>query len=115
METPKPKQSRNYGEAECAVCGKIFSKRAYNSTHCEDCCDVAKEKVRRCDFQRARGMKLQDGSLPNGLPPSRTCHDCGAPTNNYRCAECWMKIQHGLNSDIAAEEYSVSYSNHSRS
>lgn len=110
MGTPK---HRNYGEAECAVCGKIFSKRAYNSTNCEDCCDIARGKVsRRFDFQRVRGMKLQDGSLPNDLPPSRTCHDCGAPTNNYRCADCWAKIQHGLNSDVASEEYTVNYLPH---
>ena len=24
---------------------------------------------------------------------SRRCHDCGRPTNNYRCDECWKKIR----------------------
>lgn len=23
----------------------------------------------------------------------RKCHDCGKPTNNYRCNECWLKKQ----------------------
>jgi len=23
----------------------------------------------------------------------RKCHDCGKPTNNYRCQECWAKIR----------------------
>ena len=24
---------------------------------------------------------------------TRKCHDCGKPTNNYRCQECWNKIR----------------------
>lgn len=23
----------------------------------------------------------------------RRCHDCGRPTNNYRCSACWQKIR----------------------
>ena len=23
----------------------------------------------------------------------RKCHDCGKPTNNYRCRECWQRIR----------------------
>ena len=23
----------------------------------------------------------------------RKCHDCGKPTNAYRCPECWAKIR----------------------
>lgn len=113
MEMPK---TRSFGERECSICGKLFTKLSPNAVHCEDCRPIAmRETAKKGHAQRSRGMRLQDGSLPNDLPPSRTCHDCGAPTNNYRCAECWAKIQHGLNSDIAAEEYSISYSTHSRS
>jgi predicted amidophosphoribosyltransferase len=25
----------------------------------------------------------------------RRCHDCGRPTNDHRCAECWRKIREG--------------------
>lgn len=116
MKTETPK-TRNYGEEECPICGQIFTKTSPNAIHCEECRAVARGKyARNSHAQRARGMKLQDGSLPTSdLPPSRTCHDCGAPTNNYRCADCWAKIQHGINSDIAAEEYSITYSNQHRS
>lgn len=30
-------------------------------------------------------------------PPSRRCHDCGKPTNDYRCEAChkkWMEKHH---------------------
>lgn len=26
---------------------------------------------------------------------TRRCHDCGTPTNNYRCSRCWSKVRHG--------------------
>lgn len=107
---------KGYGEDECPICGKLFTKLSPNALHCEECRPIARGKTtKNQQAQRVRGMRLQDGSLPNDLPPSRTCHDCGRPTNNYRCAECWAKIQHGLNSDIASEEYSISYTTHSRS
>ena len=25
--------------------------------------------------------------------PTRRCHDCGHPTSNYRCNECWKKLR----------------------
>lgn len=28
-----------------------------------------------------------------GQKPGRRCHDCGRPTPDYRCAECWRKIR----------------------
>ncbi len=24
---------------------------------------------------------------------TRRCHDCGRPTNNYRCVSCWRKLR----------------------
>ena len=24
---------------------------------------------------------------------TRKCHDCGRPTNNYRCDKCWAKLR----------------------
>lgn len=32
------------------------------------------------------------------LAPTRHCHDCGKPTNNFRCDKCWdkWKIRHGI-------------------
>ena len=41
---------------------------------------------------RAQNAKEQAPD-PEDLPPTRRCHDCGKPTNNYRCEECWQKIR----------------------
>lgn len=32
------------------------------------------------------------------LTPRRKCHDCGRPTNNYRCETCWEALRD--NADI---------------
>lgn len=42
-------------------------------------------------------------------PPqySRRCHDCGKPTNDYRCPACWRRIRAKL--DIPAEVDDLSY------
>lgn len=40
---------------------------------------------------------------------SRTCHDCGTPTNDYRCPDCWRRLRakHGVCFDISdAPSYS---------
>lgn len=36
------------------------------------------------------GKSLGDDARPG---PSRKCHDCGKPTSNYRCDECWRKVR----------------------
>lgn len=45
--------------------------------------------------QRATGPIRQYGNRAQ-----RRCHDCGQPTNNYRCPACWERIRGGA----AAEE-----------
>jgi hypothetical protein len=25
--------------------------------------------------------------------PKRRCHDCGRPTNDYRCRQCWQALR----------------------
>lgn len=27
------------------------------------------------------------------IPPKRRCHDCGKPSDDYRCPECWNKLR----------------------
>lgn len=103
----KREPKKGFGEAECPMCGKMFILPAPNAIRCEECRDIANgHRSRRTQTLRSRGLKLQDGSLPSDLPPSRKCHDCGRPTNNYRCAECWAK-KVGECDDNAGEEYSV--------
>lgn len=42
---------------------------------------------------------------------SRECHDCGKPTNDYRCAACWRKRGRSESDFEQGEsEWSVYYS-----
>lgn len=82
-------EKKRKGEPEefvCATCGKAFrlarkgQSRKYCSPECAD-------KGRRA-YQVQRSMEIRNSLLP---PPTRKCHDCGKPTDDYRCAECKAK------------------------
>lgn len=45
---------------------------------------------------------LRKRTTPRG---SRACHDCGTPTDNYRCNACWRRVR-GYGVDEPAEEVS---------
>lgn len=51
-----------------------------------------------------------------GLKPKRKCHDCGKPTNNYRCSACWAKIRENCKEDfdLLDSTYHTVYKNHHR-
>lgn len=90
----------------CAVCGKTFhpagtrQSRKYCSAEC------AKKA------QNAQGVQYQT-QISRGLlpPPTRKCHDCGAPTDNYRCKKCLAKwrSKHAVSYDgcDVDERYSI--------
>ena len=40
----------------------------------------------------------------NGL--SRRCHDCGKPTNNYRCPDCWARLR-GTTAEAEESEWNA--------
>lgn len=44
------------------------------------------------DLAQVRALRdaIQRRGLPRG---SRTCHDCGKPTDNYRCNACWKRVR----------------------
>ncbi|EGY23946.1 hypothetical protein DA2_3780 [Desulfovibrio sp. A2] len=56
------------------------------------------------DLAQVRALRdaIQRRGLPRG---SRTCHDCGTPTDNYRCNACWRRVR-GYGVDEPAEEVS---------
>lgn len=41
----------------------------------------------RRDGARVRATKMGGGAY------MRRCHDCGAPTTDYRCPACWAKLR----------------------
>lgn len=42
---------------------------------------------------------------------TRRCHDCGKPTSNYRCEECWIRIR-GFGASEAQNYHFDPYSVH---
>ncbi|WP_297668962.1 hypothetical protein [uncultured Desulfovibrio sp.] len=72
----------------CVVCGRQFEPHTSNARCCSPEC------ARIVDNRRPHGA-LRAASCSNRAvdAPQRRCHDCGKPTNNYRCAACWQKLR----------------------
>jgi len=51
-------------------------------------------KKLRLEWNEKHKKKKKQKTI-NSLPKkyTRRCHDCGRPTNNYRCDNCWAKIR----------------------
>ena len=41
----------------------------------------------------AKRIRKMNNSQDTKMKATRRCHDCGKPTNNYRCEECWAKLR----------------------
>ena len=76
-KTKKPKVKLE--DKICPKCGESFTPKHFNQIYCSPQC---KEIMPHC-------------SRPQKKPSSgkRVCHDCGKPTTNYRCDECWAKLR----------------------
>lgn len=64
-----------YGK--CLVCGKEFVTHRRNRKFCSERCASA--------YRR----EYSTGQVPF----VRVCHDCGTPTNDYRCPACLAKFR----------------------
>jgi len=53
---------------------------------------VKKEKAKKIKQRRKKTSQKQKKTQKTS-PYLRCCHDCGKPTTNYRCDECWAKIR----------------------
>ena len=52
------------------------------------------EKILRIiDFNKKKTRTSSDARAHTPVSGNRRCHDCGCPTNNYRCDVCWAKIR----------------------
>lgn len=59
---------------------------------------------RRCGKKLKKGQKFfcsydcrfAKEETPSAKKYHRTCHDCGKPTNDFRCLECWEKLRSKL-------------------
>lgn len=77
----------------CVHCGgEIAATRQGNAVYCsKKCCRAEKSKREK----ERRGVATPKKLAVNFGKP-RTCHDCGKPTANYRCPECWKKLRAGM-------------------
>lgn len=64
-----------------------FKGRAKNYYRLDD---ILEYKKIRDTKQPTKQKKLSNNYE---LPVTHKCHDCGKPTPNYRCPDCWRKIR----------------------
>lgn len=72
--------------AICSLCGRKCQPRA------DGLCSICRQRDKA---KRTTGA--HHGSR-------RECHDCGCPTHDYRCEDCWRKLRAdlGLSLDVDA-------------
>ena len=75
----------------CIVCGAVLKN--WQHKFCSDACKKEDAKQEKRDIN---------------LKILRPCHDCGKPTSDYRCRECWEKLRRGLGISMEADGYALS-------
>lgn len=78
---------KNNKKCKCKCCGKEFPGRG-NAIFCDKACGHAF----RAGLSREEWLEEHPQSNQSTLL-KRKCHDCGKPTNNYRCSACWEKLR----------------------
>lgn len=84
---------------KCVVCGKKFIPKSSRQKCCSPSCMEVNSKGLQVRWRRRRSnpesvpVENENGNEygPDIEQYSRTCHDCGKPTNDYRCASCRRK------------------------
>lgn len=80
----------------CPCCGKPFEARAKDKQFCD----------KACFYASRTGMSRTEWLFEHGQYMRRKCHDCGKPTNDYRCPECWRKIRNTpCGDDMSPDDY----------
>lgn len=84
----------------CANCGRHFAPKVHNQIYCSSFCreEAAGKASRRAVQSVPDAVPDEDYDDLEELGPvlalyNRKCHDCGKPTNDYRCPECRRKWQ----------------------
>lgn len=87
----------------CEVCGRIFSSLSPARKVCSADCVVKRVLSIRQNAPLSKGPTPRM-SATKSLPPTRKCHDCGAPTFDYRCKSCRIKwrLKNGVASSQGA-------------
>lgn len=55
---------------------------------------------------RRLGQTRRRGKARSGNGHMRRCHDCGAPTTDYRCPKCWRRLRSkgGYGADLPCQD-----------
>lgn len=72
----------------CKGCGKEFMPITATVTFCDKPCRYAHQAGITREEWIAAHPPLEANRLFK-----RVCHDCGKPTNDYRCSDCWAKLR----------------------
>lgn len=84
---------------KCACCGQTFEIQPHEHDD-KQFCDKA------CFYASRTGMSRTEWLFEHGQYMRRKCHDCGKPTNDYRCPECWRKIRNTpCGDDMSPDDY----------
>ena len=68
----------------CKRCGKGFDVPDSNMSQVCPACHNDRKRSYMREYMRAK-------KLDSRTPFNRSCHDCGKPTNDYRCETCLGK------------------------
>lgn len=81
----------------CAYCKKSLQMSHTARVYCSDACRARARQAReRGEENFVKGAGTHGTQTDMHKKPQvqkRRCHDCGKPTHNYRCAECWRKVR----------------------
>lgn len=102
----------------CSICNQEFTVYYENSHVCGKCTRKTENQIKykREKEKKEKKQKIDTIFLENSedqdidvldeieLEPTRNCHDCGKPTSNYRCNDCWVKWKIKNNIPIYAKE-----------
>lgn len=80
----KKKKGNSLIAATCKYCGGRFDTELPYQKYCKPVCQQLdhKKEFNNTRFWRGGG----------DVECSRKCHDCGEPTNDFRCKACWDKL-----------------------
>ena len=80
----------------CVICGEFFFPRNSQQKTCSFSCSEKNAKRLQYKWHR-RGQTTEppepvdSAECGYDIGYSRVCHDCGKPTNDYRCSKCRRK------------------------
>ena len=93
-------------EKKCIVCGATILTHKANVRYCSDECYRQMRRSREKTYLAHHREKQAAGKVYKPESYSRCCHDCGAPTNDYRCDKCRtrFRVMHRVSPEALSED-----------